>query len=328
MTPRKPTRDAGELLVKVDEPSSPGRGVRPEDRPIDQLLDDGLIYLDKPDGYVSHDLAAMVKVMFSGTQVTKIGHGGTLDPSVTGVLPLALNHATRIQDVLLSGTKEYVGIMHVHGDMDEARLREVAKTFVGAINQIPPDRSAIKRAPRVRRIDYLDLLEIDGRDVLFKAGCEAGTYIRTLCVDIGKVLGCGAHLTKLRRTRSGCFSENDKGFATLQVLENAIRGWLEKHDPTLLAGLLHPVERAFGHFKRVIVRDAAVRAICRGQGVRGDDVAALDHGLDTGDPVAIFTHEGEIIARGKAMVTSKQAMQASHEFIARTVKTYMIPSNP
>jgi H/ACA ribonucleoprotein complex subunit 4 len=314
-----------DLLIKREEPTDPGHGTRPGDRTLERMLDTGIINLDKPDGYVSHDVASIVKEMFAGTRVTKVGHGGTLDPNATGVLPLALNDATRIQDVLLSGSKEYVGVMHVHGSLDEVVIRNVARPFVGTIHQMPPDRSAIKRVLRERVIEYFDILEISRRDVLFKVGCEAGTYIRTLCVDFGKALGCGAHLVELRRTRSGSFSERDETFATLQDIDDAIRVWLERDDASSLRRLVQPMERAFGAFPRVIVRDGVVDSIARGISVDAGDVVALDRRIQKGDMIAIFTQKGEIIARGKSLQPARQIMEMRSGFVARTVKPYMYP---
>src|SRR6266705_4849079 len=128
---------------------------------------------------------------------------------VTGVLPLALEEATKtIQAFLLTG-KEYTCLMTIHGDVDLSRLRAVLEDFVGDIFQRPPVRAAVKRDVRRRRIYYIRDTEVDGRDVLFKVGCQAGTYIRKLVYDMGELLEVGAHMRELRRTRAGSFTEAD-----------------------------------------------------------------------------------------------------------------------
>src|SRR5215472_19143074 len=128
---------------------------------------------------------------------------------VTGVLPLAFEDATKtIQTFLLTG-KEYVCLMALHGDVASERVQEVLGEFVGEIFQRPPVRAAVKRDLRKRRIYYIRDLEIDGREVLFRVGCQAGTYIRKLVYDVGEILQVGAHMRELRRTRAGSFGEND-----------------------------------------------------------------------------------------------------------------------
>jgi len=128
---------------------------------------------------------------------------------VTGVLPLALEEATKtIQSFLLTG-KEYTCVMTLHGDVDLARLLAVLEEFVGDLFQRPPVRAAVKRDLRRRRIYYIRDVEADGREVLFRVGCQAGTYIRKLVYDIGEVLQVGAHMRELRRTRAGSFTEAD-----------------------------------------------------------------------------------------------------------------------
>src|SRR2546428_9345905 len=132
---------------------------------------------------------------------------GRSDPMVTGVLPLALEDATKtIQAFLLTG-KEYVCLMALHGDVQEKKVREVLDKFVGDILQRPPVRAAVRRDVRERRIYYIRDVETDAREVLFRVGCQAGTYIRKLVYDVGEVLGVGAHMREIRRTRAGSFTE-------------------------------------------------------------------------------------------------------------------------
>lgn len=138
----------------------------------------------------------------------RIGHGGTLDPKVSGVLPVCTGRAVRLTDIVLSSDKEYVCLMNLHGDVPEERIREVMGEFTGRIYQLPPVRSAVRRKLRIRRISELEILEIEGRRVLFRVACDAGTYIRSLCTDIGEALLCGASMGELRRTRSGRMRES------------------------------------------------------------------------------------------------------------------------
>ena len=106
--------------------------------------------------------------------------------------------------------KEYICVMKLHGDSNEGQIKQVLSEFEDEIYQRPPLRSSVKRQLRTRRIYYIDYIETDGRNVLFKVACEAGTYIRKLCFDIGEILGVGAHMQELRRTRSGSFTETSQ----------------------------------------------------------------------------------------------------------------------
>jgi H/ACA ribonucleoprotein complex subunit 4 len=324
-----PQRDATrskQLLVKDEKARISTIPPVFEQESLEGMLQAGLIILDKPDGYVSHDVASMVKEMLAGTGVSKVGHGGTLDPNATGVLPLALNHATVIQDVLLSGTKEYVGVMHLHGDPSAEALHDVVASFVGEVQQLPPDRSAVKRAPRVRTIELLEILESQGRDVLFKVSCDAGTYIRTLCVDIGNALGCGAHLTELRRTRSGGFSESNISLVIAQDIDAAARARVDTGEDHPLKALIQPMERAFDEYPRLIIDDRAIKPAIRGNGIKAIDVVAIDSGVQEGSKIAIFTRSGEIIARGRSTLPAKTIMESRGGFVARISKIYADPS--
>ena len=192
-------------LIKVSTTTNSHYGKTPAQRTVRELLNNGFINLDKPAGPTSHQVVAWVKEIL---EIEKAGHGGTLDPAVTGVLPVALGDAARALQVLLVAGKEYVALMKLHKQVEEKKIREVCKSFVGEISQMPPLRSAVKRIRRTREVYYLEVLEVHDTEVLFRVGCEAGTYIRTLCVDIGKKLGCGAQLAELRRTRVGNITED------------------------------------------------------------------------------------------------------------------------
>jgi H/ACA ribonucleoprotein complex subunit 4 len=314
--------DTENLIVKVNAETNPNYGSMPNRRSLEQKLDAGLIILDKPAGPTSHEVARRVKALFQGTSVTKVGHGGTLDPNATGVLPLALNHATLVQDIILSGRKEYVGTMHLHALVPSQTVRQTLEKFQGQIRQLPPSRSAIKRVLRVREIDFITVLDIKEKDVCFKVGCEAGTYIRTLAVAVGEALGCGAHLTALRRTRSGCFSE-EQGLTTLEDIEHSLKIWREKDDREPATAMIRPIETLFAQFKRIIVKDAAINYICTGDPVQARDIVKLDKEIRRGDIVGIFSLKGEIIARGTCLADTARMVKATGGDMVKTGKVYM-----
>src|SRR3989338_7818960 len=170
-------------------------GKPPVERTADELINYGIVNIDKPKGPTSHQTSDYVKKIL---HLSKAGHSGTLDPGVTGVQPVALGKATRITQFLLTAAKEYVCLMHLHKEVPESSLRTTIQRFVGKIQQRPPVKSAVKRVERTREIYQFEILEIKEKDVLFRVQCQAGTYIRVLCHQIGKELKVGAHMAELR----------------------------------------------------------------------------------------------------------------------------------
>ena len=182
---RLPSDEPEQLLVKSQDSTNPSYGCEPDKRDIVTLLQYGVINLDKPSGPTSHEVVSWVRKILG---ISSAGHGGTLDPKVTGVLPCALGRATRVLSALLSAGKEYVGIMFLHTHEKIKKIEKVFKLFTGKIYQRPPIKSSVIRKLRVREIYYIKALEVSKNHVLFRVGCEAGTYIRKLCFDIGEVL--------------------------------------------------------------------------------------------------------------------------------------------
>jgi H/ACA ribonucleoprotein complex subunit 4 len=214
--------------------------------------------------------------------------------------------------------------MKLHGDVEEARIRSTMSCFEGKIYQRPPVRAAVKRVIRVREIYYLNIIEIDNQHVLFRVGCEAGTYIRKLCYDIGEVLGCGAHMEELRRTRSGPFIE-DNTLVSLQDLADAIFYWQAENNERELTRILYPMETAFSHLPHVIIRDSAVDPVCHGANLTAPGILKLDRDIAQGDTVGIFTQKGEIVAIGRAMTSTADIIAANNGFMVETSRVFMDP---
>jgi len=291
-----------ELIVMHETPEGP-HGKRPEERSVAELLKAGVINIDKPQGPTSHQVSAWVRDLLG---VPKAGHAGTLDPRVTGVLPVALENATRALDAMLVGDKEYVGVMQLHQDVDEGRLRNMLSEFVGEVFQTPPVRSAVKREMRTRTIFELEPLEIDGRLALIRVRCESGTYIRTLCNDLGEALGVGAHLADLRRTRTVSFGEKESG--SLNDLKDAFVQWKEEGDEKEIRRIVKPMERLLAHLPAIVVKDTAVDALCHGASLAVPGVAKLDRGIKKGDLVAIYTGKGEGVALMEAAKSADETV--------------------
>lgn len=207
----------------------------------DTLTESGILLADKPTDWTSHDVVNMVRRRF---KIRKVGHCGTLDPAATGLLVLVLGRATKISSRLTNQDKVYSGVLRLGIEtftqdragevtatadasaVTEAEIRCAAAQFTGDILQVPPMVSAVKRdgkplyklarkgqvverEPRPVTIHSLELCRIDNPDVEFEVSCSKGTYVRTLCADIGRVLGCGGHLLALRRLASGSFHVSD-----------------------------------------------------------------------------------------------------------------------
>ena len=215
---------------------------------------DGILVVDKPQGITSHDVVDFLRRRF---HIKKVGHAGTLDPMATGVLVMLIGSYTKASNFFMSNDKEYEGAMVLGkvsdtGDacgkiteckdplkIDTATIENIFKGFLGEIDQTPPAYSAIKingkkmyelarkgiavqAEPRKITIKNFDIIAIALPEVSFRVGCSKGTYVRQLAIDIGDRLGCGAYLSRLRRTASGEFKiENAVGFDQLRNMKAA-----------------------------------------------------------------------------------------------------------
>jgi len=305
-------------LIKVTAKTNLNYGKAPGERTVRELLKNGFINLDKPAGPTSHQVVAWVKEILD---IEKAGHGGTLDPNVTGVLPVALGDAARALQVLLVAGKEYVALMKLHKQVEEKKIREVCKGFVGEISQMPPLRSAVKRVQRTREVYYLEVLEVDNTEVLFLVGCEAGTYIRTLCVDIGKKLGCGAQLIELRRTRVGNISEETA--VTLQDLKDAFFFWKEDGDDTELRKTILSMEQLLEVVPKIVVRDSSVDALCHGANLAIPGVVEIDDDIKKEEIAAVVSLKGEGVALVRMEIPSKQVFEKDTGICANLERVLM-----
>lgn len=309
------------LITKTDSFTNPDYGCAPHSRPVEDLLSKGVINLDKTSGPTSHEIDSWVKRIL---KLNKTGHGGTLDPKVTGVLPVGLEDATRAIQLLLTAPKEYVCLLTFHQDVDEDRIREVFSEFTGKIYQLPPVKSAVKRELRTRNIYYSTIYEIQGRNVLFRIGCEAGTYVRTYCHNIGEALGVGAHMAELRRTRVGSFDEKNN-LATLQDVTDAYHFYVEDGDESYLREVIMPMERAADYLPEITVKDSAVDAICHGADLASGGVVQLSDNIFKNSLVAVKTLKGELIGAGYSLYSSNDILEAESGFVLDVSKVFMKP---
>lgn len=291
-------------------------------RSLEQLFNYGLIILDKPPGPTSHETVAWCKRIL---KIPKIGHSGTLDPQVSGVLPLGLGEATKALGVLLLGPKEYQALGRLHALPSKEKLDDVLKQFTGEIFQKPPQRSSVLRRTRTRTIYEMELVEQKERLLLLRVLCEAGTYIRKLFYDIGEVLGPGATMIELRRTRVHQFNESHH-LVTMHELANAYVHWEEKKDDSKLLQLIQPIEHALSEIKSVIIRDSAVDAMCHGAQLAVPGILEVSKDLKKGDLVAVYTQKGEVVALAEALMTDYEIEESVKGYAFETNRIIMAPN--
>ena len=316
-----PSEKVRSVLIKRTGKPDPSHGIPPEERSLEMHLRLGAINLDKTSGPTSHEIAAWVKRIL---EIEKAGHSGTLDPKVTGILPVLLGDATRVMDTLLLAGKEYICLMYIHKPQPKKRIMEICDEFVGPIFQKPPLKSSVLKELRTRTIYYLEILEIDGQYVLMRVGCQAGTYIRKLCFDIGLALGTGANMEELRRTKAGPFRE-DETLVTLHQLKDAYEIWKETGNESSLRRVILPVEAALKHLPHLVIANNAIDAICHGAPLAAQGLLRLETDINKGDNVALFTLKGEAVAIARAESTSQEMMEAKTGIVAATERVIMEP---
>jgi len=314
-----PSDEPEQLLVKSQESSNPNYGYEPEKRNIESLLQYGVINLDKPSGPTSHEVVSWVRKILG---ISSAGHGGTLDPKVTGVLPCALGKATRVLSALLNAGKEYIGIMNLHSPEKQNRIEKVFKLFTGKIYQKPPLKSSVVRKLRVREIYYNEVIEVNNNLVLFRIGCEAGTYVRKFCFDLGEALCSGAHMLELRRTRVGNFKESDN-LTTLPNLKDAFTIYQLEGNDYYLKKLIYPMEKMVSHLPKIYVRDTAVDALCHGADLASAGICYIDARIKKNMLVAFMTLKKELIGFGTVVKDALQIYKAKSGILAKTNKIFM-----
>ncbi|WP_227374356.1 RNA-guided pseudouridylation complex pseudouridine synthase subunit Cbf5 [Haladaptatus halobius] len=264
----------------------------PDDRSPADLLEFGVVNLDKPPGPSAHQVAAWVRDL---CDVEQAAHAGTLDPKVTGCLPVLTGTATRLSQVFLEGSKEYVSVLELH-DEPPADIDAIAAEFEAPLYQKPPRKSAVSRKLRVREIHELDVLELRDRQALLRIRCESGTYVRKLCHDLGLALGTGAHMGHLRRTATDPFDDTD--LVTLHDLSDALGRWREEGTDDWLRETVQPAERALTHLPSVTVAPSAAEEVAHGAQVYAPGVIDADD-AERNQLVACFTPNGAAICLGR-----------------------------
>ncbi|KAJ1839563.1 centromere/microtubule-binding protein cbf5, partial [Coemansia sp. RSA 2703] len=255
----------------------------------------------------------------------KTGHSGTLDPKVTGCLIVCIDRATRLVKSQQSAGKEYVCVVRLHDALsNEMALAKAVETLTGALFQRPPLISAVKRQLRVRTIYESKLIEFDNNRHLgvFWVSCEAGTYMRTLCVHLGLLLGVGGHMQELRRVRSGALTENDN-LVTMHDVMDAQWVYDNTKDESYLRRVVRPLEWLLTGYKRIVVKDSSVNAICYGAKLMLPGLLRFEDGIEINDEVVLMTTKGEAIAIAIAQMTTAVMATCDHGVVAKIKRVIM-----
>lgn len=314
-------KDYNKLLIRTGHYTPIPAGYSPLKRPLKEYIQYGIINLDKPANPSSHEVVAWIRRIL---RTDKTGHSGTLDPKVTGNLLVCISRATRLVKSQQSAGKEYVAVVRLHGATKEKRVAKALEKLTCAMYQRPPLISAVKRRLRIRTIYKSKLIEYDAERHLgvFWVSCEAGTYIRTLCVHIGLLLGVGGHMQELRRVRSGCLGEGSN-MVTMHDVLDAQHMFDNNGDESYLRRVVMPLERLLTHYKRIIVKDSAVNALCYGAQLMIPGVLRFSKDIEIGLLIVLVSTKGEAIATAIAQMTTPQIATCEYGTAAKTKRVIM-----
>jgi H/ACA ribonucleoprotein complex subunit 4 len=311
-----------DLIILRDDATDYRYGYKIFERPINELLEYGIVLIDKPSGPSSHEVASWVKRILI---ISKTGHSGTLDPGATGLLPMGLGEGTKALSVLLIGPKEYYSVARLHSHVTGNMIDLILKEVCNDIYQKPPQRSSVKRMTRIRKIYELESVEYNDRLFLLRILCQAGTYIRKLIYDIGEVLGPGATMIELRRTRVNSFFEKD-GLIKLHELHSAYSLYKENNEEEKLRTIIKPIEECLTDIPSVIIRDTAVDALCHGAQLAIPGISKISKQIEFGGLVGVYTLKGEIVGLAESMMSTKQIL-LSKNGIAFIMKRIIMKPN-
>ena len=310
------------LLVRSYKYTPINAGSSPTQRPLEEHLKYGVINLDKPANPSSHEIVAWIKKIL---KVEKTGHSGTLDPKVTGCLIVCLNRATRLVKAQQSAGKEYVGIVKFHNPIEnKAVIEDCLKRLQGACFQRPPLISSVKRELRVRTIYDYKLIEFDKEKnmAIFWISCEAGTYVRTMCVHMGLLTKTGGHMQELRRVRSGILRE-DASMVTMHDVLDAQYVYEQTKKEDYLRRVVRPLEILLTNYPRIVIKDSAVNAICYGAKLTVPGVLRFENNIENGKEIVIITTKGEAVAIAVAEMTSSVLASCDHGVVCKTKRVIM-----
>ena len=310
------------IIFDKDAVTNPKFGSVPSERSLDELLGSGILLVKKPRGPTSHQLTAWIRNILG---ISKIGHGGTLDPMATGLLTILCGRATRLTDIILKGDKRYISIIRFGRDIDSNELEELLNSLVGEIYNVPPKESAVKVQVRTRTITSLSLLDFDSssRIAAVEISCVAGTYIRTLTRDIGLLLNTSCEMLELHRDRTSIFDESMA--CNMHQLADAIFLWKEHNDERSLRKLLTPVETILAKIPSIMIKDGAVAAMTHGAPLARPGVVNASSGISSGSLVVISSMKGEAVAVANTSVDIDEVLNMTKGQVA-VAKSVLMPT--
>ncbi|ETN76153.1 putative rRNA pseudouridine synthase [Necator americanus] len=297
-------------------------GCSPLKREIRNYISSGFFNLDKPANPSSHEVVAWIKRIL---RVEKTGHSGTLDPKVSGCLIVCIDRTTRLAKSQQGAGKEYVAIFKLHNPVEsEKKIKQALEKLTGALFQRPPLISAVKRQLRVRTIYENKLIEYDKEQQMgiFWVKCESGTYVRTICVHLGLLLGVGGQMQELRRNRSGITDEHDQLVTMHDILD--AQYVLDHHkDESYMRRIVRPLEALLVEHKRIIVKDSSVNAICYGAKILLPGILRYDDGIEIGQEIVVVTTKGEAVCIAIAQMTTSTMASTDHGVVAKSKRVIM-----
>jgi H/ACA ribonucleoprotein complex subunit 4 len=283
------------------------------------LFDDAVVIIDKPPGMTSHEVTTYVRKI---TGASRSGHAGTLDPDVSGVLPVALGRATKLLRYIAGKEKTYVGIVKFRNIPGKDDVESLFRRFTGELIQTPPKISAVRKVPRKRTVYTLRLIELDGRLALFETRVDAGTYIRTLCQDMGKTCG-GARMEELRRTAVGGIGEKEAH--TMTDLVDAVWLMRKRGDESALRKMLLRPESLIG-FPKASIKESAVRSILTGAQVMVPALEKIGE-VKRGERVAVYCG-GRFVGIGIMQIDGSDLQSKTRGLAIRMERVHAAARNP
>ncbi|XP_026490719.1 H/ACA ribonucleoprotein complex subunit 4 [Vanessa tameamea] len=310
------------LNVRTNHYTPLSFGSSPLKRSISEYVKSGFINVDKPSNPSSHEVVSWIKRIL---KVEKTGHSGTLDPKVTGCLIVCIDRATRLVKSQQNAGKEYVAVFNLHSAVESLKkVTQGLEKLRGALFQRPPLISAVKRQLRVRTVYDSKLLDYDHeRNIgVFWVSCEAGSYIRTMCVHLGLMLGVGGQMIELRRVRSGIQGEKE-GMVSMHDILDAQWAYENHKDETYLRRVIKPLEGLLVAHKRIFIKDSAVNAVCYGAKVLLPGILRYEDGIEVDQEIVIVTTKGEAVALAIALMTTSTMASCDHGVAAKLKRVIM-----
>ncbi|MGB9719703.1 MAG: RNA-guided pseudouridylation complex pseudouridine synthase subunit Cbf5 [Candidatus Anstonellales archaeon] len=278
---------------------------------MSHTINDGFMILDKPPRMICHEVTSWVKKIVGAK---KAGHAGTLDPDVTGVLPIGFGPSTKLLPFIAGKRKIYVGIAYFKKEKTEREIKEIFSKFIGEIEQTPPKESAVAKIKRKRHVYELKLLEVKGSRALFYADVEAGTYIRVLCRDMG------AEMAELRRTRVGNIEESES--VKIQDVIDAMWLWREKNDDSLIKKIIIPPGEMMARvMKKMLIKEGAAKALLSGAQLMAPGVEEISDRFEKGENIALFS-DGKFVGVAKALFSSEEIKNMKRGQVAKTLRVH------